>query len=144
SGTITASNVISPGPRRALKPAASVGTWLPTISSKVSMKAPVNSASQGRAWEGESGGASERGRRAAGLGSRFEDNPGMAFGDPEQYFGCAGQHGQNQVSPKTRKFSCAYLSLHISHPRTPREGTRPTGTGIGACRPRALTRRSVS
>ena len=31
----------------------------------------------------------------------------------------------------------------ISHPRTPREGTRPTGVNVRACRPRALTRRTV-
>jgi hypothetical protein len=30
----------------------------------------------------------------------------------------------------------------ISHPSTPREGTRPTA-GRRACRPRALTRRTV-
>ena len=41
----------------------------------------------------------------------------MAFGYTEQYFGCAGQHGQSQVSPKTRKFSCAYLSARDETPR---------------------------
>ncbi len=35
------------------------------------------------------------------------------------------------------------LSPHISHPRAPREGTRPTA-GLRSCRPRAPTRRPVA
>ena len=36
------------------------------------------------------------------------------------------------------------LSPHISHPKAPREGTRPTETARLACRPRALTRPGIA